>query len=354
MIDIHFVVLPGTLLLDLAGPAEAFRLANPQRALRGQPAAYRLLYAGPRPAATTSVGLCLDALLPLPAALATGSRVLLLGQPSGAESPLQKPLPRSWSDTRRWLARVVAPALAPALADTASGVQLMTVCAGALLAADAGLLAHRRCTTHHEMLTRLQRLAPTATVLANRLFVIDGPVASSAGITAGITAGIDLALHLVAQDCGEALAAAVAQVMVVYLRRGPDDPQASPLLSGRQHLHRAVHRVQDAVCTQPASHWSLQAMAGVAHVTPRHLSRLFAVHVGASPRSYVAAVRVALADQALRSGQGRKQALAAAGVGGDRQWHRLQHRLRRKAAEAAPALPYVEGIDTEPGRRTRR
>ena len=325
MIDIHFVVLPGTLLLDLAGPAEAFRLANQQRALRGQPAAYRLIYTGPRPDATTSVGLCLNALLPLPLALAPGSRVLLLGQPSGAESPLQKLLPNllqpSWSDTRRWLARVVA----PALADAASGVQLMTVCAGALLAADAGLLAHRRCTTHHEMLADLQHLAPTATVLANRLFVIDGPVASSAGVTAGI----DLALHLVAQDCGDALAARVAQVMVVYLRRGPDDPQLSPLLAGRQHLHPAVHRVQDAVCAQPALSWSLQAMSAVAHVTPRHVARLFMAHVGVSPRSYVAAVRVALAEQAMRSGQGRKQALANAGVQGDRQWRRI----RRSGAE---------------------
>ena len=133
------------------------------------------------------------------------------------------------------------------------GLQLMSVCAGSLVAADAGLLAHRRCTTHHEMLADLQRLAPPGTVLANRLLVIDGPVASSAGITACITAGIDLALHLVAHDCGEALAATVAQVMVVYLRRGTDDPQLSPLLAGRQHLHPAVHPVQDAACAQPAS-----------------------------------------------------------------------------------------------------
>lgn len=171
------------------------------------------------------------------------------------------------------------------------------------------------------MLEALQRLAPSATVLANRLYVIDGPVASSAGITAGI----DLALHLIAQDCGEALAAAVAQVMVVYLRRGPEDPQLSPLLAGRQHLHPAVHRVQDAVCAQPASDWSLQAMAAVAHVTPRHLTRLFTAHVGVSPRSYVAAVRVTLAEQAIGAGQGRKQALAAAGVAGDRQWRAGRH-----------------------------
>lgn len=164
MIDIHFVVLPGTLLLDLAGPAEAFRLANQQRTRRGLPAAYRLLYTGPRPDATTSVGLC--------------------------------------------------------------------------------------------------------------------------------------------------------------------------LLAGRQHLRPAVHRVQDAVCAQPASDWSLAAMAGVAHVTPRHLGRLFTAHAGVSPRSYVAAVRVALAEQAIGAGQGRKQALAAAGVGGDRQWRRLRAGARAGVAAA--------------------
>ena len=160
MIDIRFVVLPGMLLLDLAGPAEAFRLANPQRTLRGLPAAHRPVYVGPRPDAIASVGLCLNVLLPV--ASDVGHR-----QPRAAAGPAQR-------------------------------------------------------------------------------------------------------------------------------RR---KPAARP-----------------------------------------------------PPRSDVTAVRVALADQALRSGKGRKQALAAAGVGGDRQWHQL----RRKAAKAAPALPHVEGIDTEPGRRTRR
>jgi transcriptional regulator GlxA family with amidase domain len=322
MIDIVFVVLPGTLLLDLAGPAEAWRLANQQLTRRGRPPAYRLRFVGPRPDSSTSVGATLAALEPLPASLAPGARVLLLGQASGTESPLQSPLPRPWSDTRRWLARVVAPALA-------NGVQLMTVCAGALLAADAGLLANRRCTTHHEMLGELQRLAPSATVQANRGFVVDGPVASSAGITAGI----DLALHLIALDHGEALAAAVAQVMVVYLRRGPEDPQLSPLLAGRNHLHPAVHRVQDAVSERPAADWSLQAMAGVAHVTPRHLGRLFQAHVGSSPRHYLEAVRAALAECALQSGRGTKQALADAGIGGSRQWRRIRQRRQGKPAQ---------------------
>ena len=320
MKDIAFVLLPGTLLLDLAGPAEAFRLANQRLQQRGQAAAYRLRYLGAQTEATSSVGAVLSRLEPLPETLPAGASVVLLGQPSGSESALQRPLGRAWSDTRRWLARVVA----PRLAEPGGDLRLVTVCAGALLAADAGLLAGRRCTTHHDNLADLQRLAPTCQVQANRVFVVDGALASSAGITAGI----DLALHLIAQDCDEALAAAVAQVMVVYLRRGPEDPQLSPLLAGRNHLHPAVHRVQDAVCEQPAAAWSLQAMATVAHVTPRHLARLFQAHVGQSPRHYVEAVRTSPAERALQAGRAPKLALADAGIGGGRQWRRIRQRQR--------------------------
>jgi len=320
--DIVFVVLPGSLLLDLAGPAEAFRLANQRLLQRGRPAAYRLRYAAPQGQALTSVGATLAALEPLPAPLPDGATVVLLGQPNGTESPLQRPLPRNWADTRRWLAHEVAPGL------ETGRLQLMTVCAGTLLAADAGLLAGRRCTTHHEVLDDLARLAPGALVCANRVFMLDGPVASSAGVTAGI----DLALHLIARDHGDALAATVAQVMLVYLRRGPEDPQISPLRAGRNHLHPAVHRVQEAVCEEPAADWSLQRMAALAHVTPRHLTRLFAEHVGRSPRQYVESVRLALAERALQGGQAPKQAIAAVGIAGDRQWRRM--RARREAVQA--------------------
>ena len=322
MIDVLFVVLPNTLLLDLAGPAEALRLANQQLQRRGQPAAFRLRHVGPRSEAGTSVGATLAALEPLPTDFEHDTWVVLLGQPSGCESPLRRPLPRAWSDTRRWLARCVAPRLG-------TGVQLMTVCAGALLAADAGLLAGRRCTTHHEKLAELQALAPQAQVLANRVFVVDGPVASSAGVTAGI----DLALHLVGGVCGDAVAAAVAQVMVVFQRRGPEAPEQSPFWAGRRHLHPAVHRVQDAVSERPGDDWSLQRLAAVAHVTPRHLSRLFRHHVGRSPHEYVQGLRMAVAERALREGMPVQQALGAAGIGGARQWRRL------RARHAGPAQP---------------
>jgi transcriptional regulator GlxA family with amidase domain len=314
MIDLVFVVLPGTLLLDLAGPAEVFRLANQHLLRRGGAAAFRLRYAGPRAEACTSVGATLAALEPLPAPLPRPSWVVLLGQPDG-EGPLKGSLPRAWTETRRWLSQHVAPALG-------IDVRLLTVCAGALLAADAGLLAGRRCTTHHEMLEPLRRLAPAAQVIANRVFVIDGPVATSAGVTAGI----DLALQLVAETCGDGVAASVAQTMVVFQRRGPDDPEISPLLAGRCHLHAALHRVQEAVCERPHGDWSLPAMAALAHVTPRHLARLFREHVGRSPREYVEGIRVALAERALREGQPVKRAIAEAGIGGARQWRRIRAR----------------------------
>ena len=115
------------------------------------------------------------------------------------------------------------------------------------------------------------------------LRVEDGPLLSSAGVTAGI----DLALHCIARHAGEALAAEVAQVMVVFHRRGAGDPERSPLLAGRSHLHPAVHRVQNAVGERPAEDWSLERLAAEAHVTPRHLGRLFATHVGCTPRDFV-------------------------------------------------------------------
>ena len=108
--------------------------------------------------------------------------------------------------------------------------RLVAICSGTLLAARAGLLGHRSCTTHHELLDVLRTAAPSARVIDNRVFVVDGPIASSAGITAGI----DLALHLIAEECGEALAATVAEDMVVYLRRSPSDPELSPFLMHRR------------------------------------------------------------------------------------------------------------------------
>jgi transcriptional regulator GlxA family with amidase domain len=246
---------------------------------------------------------------------------VLLGRPGEAPEVIGRGA--VWLDARHWLTQTVAPRLAPPGA-VAGEVQLLTVCSGALLAADAGLLAGRQVTTHHELLDDLQALAPTARVQANRVFVDDGAVLTSAGVTAGI----DLALHGIALVCGEVIAAAVAQVMVVFARRGVQAPQVSALLAHRDHLHPALHRVQDAVCDAPAAPWDSTRMAAVAHVTERHLARLFRLHAGVSPRGYVEGVRAALAGQALAQGQAERQAVALAGFSSARQMRQALERAR--------------------------
>jgi transcriptional regulator GlxA family with amidase domain len=323
-VDVLFIVLPDTLLLDLAGPAEAFRLANQALARRGREPLFRLRYAGPQAQVASSVGLMLAEIEPLPAVLKTPTWTVLLGRPGDVGTVLRRQ--RAWLGTRDWLSRV----LRPALQAQALPHRLLTVCVGALLAADAGLIApQQRCTTHHELLDDLTRLAPQAQVLSNRLFVEDGALLTSAGITAGI----DLALHCIARHAGDALAATVAQVMVVHGRRGQEEPQRSPLLAFRDHLHPALHRVQEAVCEQPGGDWSADALSAVAHVTPRQLTRLFRQHTGLTPRDYVEHVRVSLAQQALRRGANGQQAADLAGFRSDRQWRRARGR-RTDVAQA--------------------
>jgi transcriptional regulator GlxA family with amidase domain len=326
VIDVLFLVLPDTLLLDLAGPAEALRLANQQLAARGRPPAFRLRYIASQPEVSTSIGLRLAELEPLPEALPAGAWVVLLGRP-GLKETLPTMQRNGWLGARHWLTRVVAPALERAAAAGTPPHRLLTVCVGTLLAADAGLLGRRQVTTHHEHLELLAALAPQARVCANRVFVVDGPVWSSAGITAGI----DLALHCIVDACGEAIAAAVAETMVVFQRRGADDPQRSPLLDGRNHLHPAVHRVQNAVCEHPGRDWDAPALAAVAHVTPRHLARLFKDHAGVSPRDYVERIRSGLAEQAIARGLPTARAVEIAGFGTDRQFRRARARLREQA-----------------------
>jgi transcriptional regulator GlxA family with amidase domain len=314
LIDVLFVVPPQALLLDVAGPAEAFRLANRHREAAGDSARFVLRYTGPRAEAPSSVGLTMSALEPFPHSLDAPTWLVLVGQPSALlAAPKQDTLA-----TAQWLAGRMAPLLL--VADTPH--RLVTICSGTLLAARAGLLAGRRCTTHHELLDELRALAPQAQVVDNRVFVVDGALASSAGVTAGI----DLALHLIAATCGDAIAAAVAKDMVVYLRRTPNDPELSPMLAHRHHLHPAVHRVQDAVSERPDRHWDMAAMADAAHVTQRHLLRLFGEHAGVSPLHYLERIRLERARQALQRGASVTRAAEAAGFSSDLQLRRAWRR----------------------------
>ena len=327
LIDVLFVIVPNSLLLDIAGPAEAFRLANLHREARGQPRRFRLRFAGPAATLPTSVGLALGDLVPLPARLGTPTWVVVVGQPAAHVTRVTPDI----AVTAQWL----HDRLRDALLDADTPHRLVTICSGTLLAARAGVLGTRRCTTHHELLDMLRALAPRAQVVDNRVFVVDGPLASSAGITAGI----DVALHLIAEECGEALAASVAEDMVVYLRRSPRDTELSPFHMHRRHLHPTVHRVQDAIVTEPERDWDMASLAGVGHAAERHLLRLFIDHAGISPLHYLRLIRLERARQSLEYGATVTRAAAAAGFGSElqlrRAWSRQWGGSPRDAARAA-------------------
>ncbi|MBV9496375.1 MAG: helix-turn-helix domain-containing protein, partial [Acidobacteria bacterium] len=314
LIDVLFVIVPHSLLLDIAGPAEAFRLANQHREAQGLPPRFRLRFAGPTSTLPTSVGLALGDLAPLPKQLDQPTWVVVVGQPTAHVTQGTPEI----ATAARWL----RDRLRDALLDPNAPHRLVTICSGTLLAARAGLLVGRRCTTHHELLPMLRTLAPEAQVIDNRVFVVDGPVASSAGITAGI----DVALHLVAEECGEGLAARVAEDMVVYLRRSPRDTELSPFHMHRRHLHPTVHRVQDAIVSEPQRDWDMASLAAVAHAAERHLLRLFIEHAGISPLHYLRLIRLERARQSLEYGATVTRAAAMAGFGSDLQLRRAWSR----------------------------
>lgn len=308
----HFVLMPGSLILDWAGPAEALRMANQCLLATGNAPAFCIHFIGPCPATTSSVGATIADISPLPASLPAPSWVVLVGQP-GDFIRVDDAQSRALI---RWLR---------GLRLMANQLELVTVCAGALLAAHAGLLHGVKATTHHHHLDELRIAAPGCDVVGNRVFVLDGAVCSSAGVTTGV----DLFLHRIAALCGAVLAAQVAQAMVVALRRGPNDPELSPFLSHRNHLHAALHRVQDAVSKAPQGEWSVTQMAAVACTSPRHLTRLFLLHAGIAPLQYVRRIRLALADAALQSGHTVSQAAQVAGFRSDTQLRRTWHQLGR-------------------------
>jgi transcriptional regulator GlxA family with amidase domain len=254
--------------------------------------------------ATTSIGVTLGAIEPLPKAIASDALLIVCGASNDKASLASRP----GRALVRWLREVGR-----------QPQRLACVCAGALFAARAGLLDGKRCTSHHSEIEFLRAEAPTAHVIDSRVFVQDGGCYTSAGITAGI----DLALHLIAEIASPQLSAEVARHMVVYLRRAPDDPALSPWLQFRNHMDADVHRAQDVLTRAAHEDWPLSRLASRAHVSVRTLTRHFREATGLSVRAYHANLRYALARQALHSGVSVESAATAAGLGSARQLRRL-------------------------------
>lgn len=276
MTELYFVLTPNFMLLDLAGPAEAFQIA----ANHGAP--YRLNIVAPVAELACSIGLKQHQLAPLPQTMPAGAFIILIGAENSKVS-LQMPEAQA---VVAWLRQHYDAKLH----------KLACVCSGAMLAAYAGVLDQRECTTHHEIIERLRNAAPLAKVLDDRIFVQDGPIATSAGICSGI----DLALQLIEQDAGPLIAQAVAREMVVWLRRSGQDPQLSPWLAHRNHLHPMVHKAQDLISRAPTERWTLERVAAEVHTSGRNLARLFSQHCGVSLHQYQLAIRIAKAKQLLQ------------------------------------------------------
>ena len=287
-IPVYVVVPPRLLLLDIAGPIEVLRQANRvQSSVR-----FEVRYIGPMSSLQTSIGVTLAEIEPLPPELPPQSWIVLAGDVEQVMLRGGGFGPGRTADDRtaegaivQWLQKAIRP-----------GHKLISICSGALIAARAGLLDGYSCTTHYLSCDELRAIAPRARILENRLYVEDGERYSSAGITAGI----DLMLYLVRNIAGQSCAVGVARYLVVYLRRSGSDPQLSPWLEGRNHIHPAVHRVQDVIAGDLTKPWNLRALARVAGASGRHLSRLFHEHVGMSIPEYRNRLRVAYAHELLR------------------------------------------------------
>jgi transcriptional regulator GlxA family with amidase domain len=227
-----FLLVPRLHLLDLAGPAQAFATAADFGC------GYELSYFGEQEDVPTAQG---SPSAPSPAgrrsAVTTSSSSPAGGPPLPWQAPARSPRPR-WPRS-------------PPITRTAA---VASVCAGTDALGRAGLLDGRRCTTHHDIQDELARRYPRACVVRDVLYVIDGRVATSAGIASGI----DLALHLIAVRDGAAMAAKAARQMVVYARRNGDERQASAMLRHRNHqqelrVERAEHLIGHGTAVEAAA-----------------------------------------------------------------------------------------------------
>jgi transcriptional regulator GlxA family with amidase domain len=267
---IGFLIFPQFQLIDAAGPIGAFEIAS-----RFGEGAYDLhLLAADAGLVASSSGVCMQA------------------QAIDAAPPLDTLVISGGDGTRR----PADPRLLTYVRQLAPRTRRMTsVCSGAYILAEAGLLNERRATTHWSRSADFARRYPAVKADPDRIFIKDGPVWTSAGITAGI----DLALALIAEDLGEAIARRTAEMLVVYHRRPGGQSQFSTLLEIdpgrfggllgwlRERLHEPL---------------SVERLAAQAAMSPRHFARAFAAETGLTPARAVERLRLEVARERVEAG----------------------------------------------------
>lgn len=190
--------------------------------------------------------------------------------------------------------------------------RLGAVCVGAFLLANAGLLDGRRATAHWKFGRELAKQYPAVQVEHDPLWVKDGNIYTSAGISAGI----DLALAWVEEDCGAALAHEAARELVLFLRRPGGQPQLSVSLASQASDMWSIRELQMWIAEHLESRLSVEDLADRMGMSIRNLERVFTREVGATPSQYVLQVRVEAARRLLeRTDKGLKQVASAAGFG---------------------------------------
>lgn len=265
-----FLLLPQTEALDLGGPLQVYR-----EAVRlGEH--YEIRYCSPKERVVLDGGLVVSELEPLPAPEAT-DLIIVPGMPYDATMRVER-------SVHRWLREAER-----------AGCAIASVCTGAFVLADAGILRSRHCTTHWARIADLRLRAADAIVLEDRLHVSDGAITTSAGIASGI----DMALSLLERDHGPLFAAEVAREMVVYVRRDGSQRQQSIYTEFRTHLNAGVHRVQDWLVRNPAIDASIGELADVAGMSPRHLTRSFRAATGVTIQQFTTRLRVELAQSLM-------------------------------------------------------
>lgn len=180
-----------------------------------------------------------------------------------------------------------------------AGSKICSVCTGAYLSAQAGLLTNKECTTHWKFLEDFTARYPKARVLKDRLIVKDGNLYSSAGVSSGI----DLALYLLEEAFGPVFASKIAKEVVIFLRRTENDPQLSVFLQYRNHIENRIHKVQDTLAQTLHHKSSIEKLAGDIHMSPRNLTRLFKKTTGITIGNYLDKLRVEKALRLLSEGE---------------------------------------------------
>jgi transcriptional regulator GlxA family with amidase domain len=170
-----------------------------------------------------------------------------------------------------------------------------SVCTGAFLLAQAGLLDGRRATTHWFSASELARRYPAVRVDPEPIFLRDGDVWTSAGVTAGM----DLALALVEEDLDRDTALTIARHLVLFLRRPGNQAQFSATLASQEPEHEPLREVRRHMAERLSGDLSVEALAELAHMSPRNFARRFRAETGVTPARYVESLRIEAARRAL-------------------------------------------------------